>query len=163
MEESTLRGLPAGAGFKPPSAASVKSPCRERRGKRREQHVRYESRRRTPVNHHSSVESVLDDNIKTGEVILLRDEPIGNLLTRWPVSCIEMARARFGLLCGTAGTCVVMLREPAKRNNLEAQSTDEQRRGGPTRSSVEGFVMDLEPRSRVVLPKFSSTRKGRNG
>ena len=162
MEEPTLRGLPAGAGLKPPSAASVKSHCRERRGKRRDKRVRYEPRRRTQVNHRSSVESVLDD-IKTGVFLLLRDKSIGNLLTGWAVSGIEMARARFGLLCGTARTCVVMLREPVKRSNLKTQSTDAQRRGGPTRSSVEGSVMDLEPRSRVVLPKSSSTRMGRNG
>lgn len=127
----------------------------------RDKHVRYESRRRTPVNHHSSVETVLDD-IKTGEVMLLRDEPIGNLLTGWAVSGIEMARARFGLLCGTVGTCVVMLRETVKRSNLKAQSTKAHRRGGLTRSSVERSVMDLEPRSRIVLLKSSSTRKGRN-
>jgi len=161
MEESTLRGLPAGAGLKPPSAAWIKSLCRERRGKRRDKHVRYEPRRRTPVNHHSSVESVLDD-IKTGVFLLLRDKPIGNLLTGWAVSGIEMARARFGLLCGTAGTCVVMLRETVKRSNLKAQSTDAQRRGGLTCSSVERPVMGLEPRSQIVLPKLSSTRKGRN-
>lgn len=161
MEESTLRGLPAGADLKPPSAAKVKSLCRERRGKRHDKHVRYEPRRRTPVNHHSSVETVLDD-IKTGEVMLLRDEPIGNLLTGWAVSGIEMARARFGLLCGTAGTCVVMLRETVKRSNLKAQSTNAHRRGGLTRSSVERSVMDLEPRSQIVLLKSSSTRKGRN-
>lgn len=95
--------------------------------------------------------------------MLLRDEPIGNLFTGWVVSGIEMARARFGLLCGTAGTCVVMLREPVKRSNLKIQSTDAQCRGGLTRSSVERSVMDLEPRSRVVLPRSSSTRMGRNG
>ena len=161
MEETTLRGLPAGAGLKPPSAALVKSPCREHRGKRRDKRVRYGPRRRTPVNHRSSVENALDD-IKTGEVMLLRDKPIGNLLTGWAVSGIEMARARFGLLCGTARTCVVMLREPVKRSHLKAQSTDAQRRGGPTRSSVEGSVMDLEPRSRVVLPKSSPTWIGRS-
>ena len=161
MEESTLRGLPAGAGLKPPSAASVKSPCRERRGKRRDKRVRYEPRRRTPVNHRASVESVLDD-IKTGVFLLLRDKPIGNLLTGWAVSGIEMARARFGLLCGTARTCVVMPRETAKRSHLKAQSTDAQRRGGLTHSSIEGSVIDLEPRSQVVLPKSSSTHKGRN-
>jgi hypothetical protein len=113
------------------------------------------------VNHRSSVETVLDD-IKTGEVMLPRDKPIGNLLTGWAVSGIEMARARFGLLCGTAGTCVVMLRETVKRRNLKTQSTNAQRRGGLTRSSVERSVMDLEPRSQVVQPKLSSTRKGRN-
>ena len=162
MEEPTLRGLPAGAGLKPPSAALTKSSCRERRGKRRAKHVRYGPKRRTPVNHHSSVETDIDD-IKTGEVILLRDEPIVNLLTGWAVSGIEMARVRSGLLCGTAGTCAVMTREPAKRSNLEAQSTDARRRGGLAHSSVEGSVMDPEPRSQVVLPKHSSTRKGRNG
>lgn len=114
------------------------------------------------MNHCSSVETVLDD-IKTGEVMLPRDKPIGNLLTGWAVSGIEMARARFWLLCGTAGTCVVMLRETVKRSNLKTQSTDAQRRGGLTHSSVERSVMGLEPRSQVVLPKFSSTRKGRNG
>lgn len=45
------------------------------------------------------------DDIKTGEVMLPRDKPIGNLLTGWAVSGIERARSRFGLLCGTAGTC----------------------------------------------------------
>lgn len=113
------------------------------------------------MNHRSSVERALDD-IKIGEVMLPRDEPTGNLFTGWAVSGIEMARARFGLLCGTAGTCVVMLRETVKRSNLKTQSTEAQRRGGPTRSSVEGSVMDLEPRSRIVLPKSPSTRKGRN-
>jgi len=113
------------------------------------------------VNHHSSVETVLVD-IKTGVLILLRDEPIGNLLTGWAVSGIEMARARFGLSCGTAGTCVVMLREVVKRRNLKTQSTNVQRRGGLTCSSVEGSVMDLESRSQVVLPKSLSTHKGRN-
>ena len=113
------------------------------------------------MNHRLSVESALDD-IKTGEVMLLRDKSIGDLLTGWAVSGIEMARARFGLLCGTARTCVVMPREKAKRSHLKAQSTDAQRRGGPTRSSVERSVMDLEPRSRIVPPKSSSTRKGRN-
>ncbi len=113
------------------------------------------------MNHRSSVESTLDD-IKTRMVLLSWDKPIGNLLTGWVVSGIEMARARFGLLCGTARTCVVMLRKPVKRSNLKTQSTDAQRRGGPTHSSVEGSVMDLEPRSRVVLPKSSPTCIGRS-
>ena len=113
------------------------------------------------MNHRSSVENILDD-IKTGVFLLLRDKPIGNLLTGWAVSGIEMARARFGLFCGTAGTCVVMLRETVERRHLKAQSTDAQRRGGPTHSSVEISVMDLEPRSRVVLPKFSPTCIGRS-
>jgi hypothetical protein len=113
------------------------------------------------VNHRSSVETSLDDT-KTGEVMLPRDKPIGSLLTGWAVSGIEMARAWSGLLCGTAGTCAAMLRETVKRNNLKAQSTKAPRRGGLTHSSDEGSVMDLEPRSQVVLPKTSPTRKGRS-
>lgn len=114
------------------------------------------------MNHRSSVETSLDD-IKTGEVMLLRDKPIGNLLTGWAVSGIEMARAWSGLLCGTAGTCAAMLRETAKKSPFKAQSTEAQRRDGLTHSSDEGSVMDLEPRSQVVLPKAPPTRKGRSG
>ena len=113
------------------------------------------------MNHRTSVENILDD-IKTGVFLLLRDQSIGNLFTGWAVSGIEMARARFGLLCGTARTCVVMRRETVKRRHLKAQSTDAQRRGGLTHSSVEGSVMDLEPRSQVVLSKSSSTQMGRS-
>ncbi len=113
------------------------------------------------MNHHSSVESDLDD-IKTGGVMLLRDKLIGNLFTGWAVSGIEMARSRFGLSCGTAGTCVAMLREKAKESNFKAQSTKALHRGGPACNSDEGPVMGLEQRSRVVLPKPLSTRKGRS-
>jgi hypothetical protein len=105
------------------------------------------------VNHHSSVESALDD-IKTGEVMLPWDKPIGNLLTGWVVSGIEMARARSGLLCGTAGTCDCDAKgDGQERGPFKAQSTEAQRRGGLTRNSDEGSVMDLEPRSQVALSK----------
>jgi len=114
------------------------------------------------VNHHSSVESALDD-IKTGEVMLPRDKSIGNLLTGWMVSGIEMARAWSGLLCGTAGTYAAMSRETAKNSPFKAPSTEAQRRDGLTHSSDEGSVMDLEPRSQIVQPKTPPTRKGRSG
>ena len=113
------------------------------------------------MNHHSSVERALDD-IKTGGVVQLRDKLIGNLFTGWAVSGIEMARSRFGLSCGTAGTCTAMLREKAKKSNFKAQSTNALHRDGPACISNEGPVMGLEPRSRVVLPKPSPTRKGRS-
>jgi hypothetical protein len=103
------------------------------------------------VNHRTSVENILDD-IKTGVFLLLRDKPIGNLLTGWAVSGIEMARARFGLLCGTAGTCDCDVKgDSQERGPFKVQSTKAQRRGGLTCSSVEGSVMDLEPRSQVAL------------
>ena len=113
------------------------------------------------MNHHSSVETLIGD-IKTGEVILLRDKPIGNLFTGWVVSGIEMARSRFGLSCGTAGTCAAMLRKKAKKSNFKAQSTKALHRDGSACNSNEGSVMDLEQRSRVVLPKPLPTRKGRS-
>lgn len=114
------------------------------------------------MNPSSSVESAFDD-IKTGEVMLIRDKPIGNLLAGWAVSGIEMARAWSGLLCGTAGICTAMLRETAKKSPFKAQSTEAQRRGGLTHSSDEGSVMDLEPRCQVVLSRSSPTREGKSG
>lgn len=113
------------------------------------------------MNHHSSVERALDD-IKTGGVVQLRDKLIGNLFTGWAMSGIEMARSRFGLSCGTAGTCTAMSREKAKKSNFKAQSTKALHRDGPACSSDEWPVMGLEPRSRVVLPKPLPTRKGRS-
>jgi hypothetical protein len=113
------------------------------------------------VNHHSSVERALDD-IKTGGVVQLRDKLIGNLFTGWAVSGIEMARSRFGLLCGTAGTCTAMSREKAKKSNFKAQSTKALHRDGPACNSDEGSVMGLEQRCRIVLPKPLPTRKGRS-
>jgi len=113
------------------------------------------------VNHRSSVETDLDD-IKTGEVMLPREEPIGNLFTGWAVSGIEMARTRSGLLCGTAGTWSCDVKGAGREKKIEAQNTEAQSRGGPTRSSVEDPVMGLERRGRLVLLKYVSTRMGRN-
>ncbi len=97
------------------------------------------------MNHHSSVESALDD-IKTGDLVFLRDQPIGNLLTGWVVSGIEMARVRSGLLCGTAGTCGCDVKGDGQEKPSQGRSTKAQRGGGRTRSSDEGSVMDLERR-----------------
>ena len=113
------------------------------------------------MNHHTSVESVLGD-IKTGEVMLLRDESIRNLLTGWVVSGIEMARARSGLLCGTAGTCDCDVKGDGQGKPSQGLSTEAQRGGGRTRSSDERSVMDWERRGPVVLLESSSTRKGRS-
>ena len=88
------------------------------------------------MNHHSSVESTLND-IKTGEVLLPRDKPIGNLFTGWAVSGIEMARVRSGLLCGTAGTCGCDVKEMAKRSPLKV--------GVPRRSAgADGPVVAMK-------------------
>ena len=113
------------------------------------------------MNHYSSVETALDD-IKTGEVMLLRDEPIGNLFTGWAVSGIEMARVRSGLLCGTAGTCECDVKGDGQEKPSQGRSTKAQRGGGRTRSSNEGSVMDPERRGSIVLLESSSTGKGRS-
>ena len=102
------------------------------------------------------------DDIKTGEVMLPRDEPIGNLSTGWVVSGIEMARVRSGLLCGTAGTCECDVKGDGQEKTSQGRSTKAQRGGGRTRSSDEGSVMDLEQRGSIVLLESSSTRKGRS-
>jgi ribosomal protein L2 len=108
------------------------------------------------VNHCSSVETDLDD-IRTGEVMLLRDKPIGDLLTGWVVSGIEMARARSGLLCGTAGTWCCDVKGAGQEKKIEVQSTEAQARDGLTRISVEEPVMGLERRGRIVLLEHVST------
>jgi len=102
------------------------------------------------------------DDIRTGEVMLPRDKPIGNLFTGWAVSGIEMARARSGLLCGTAGTWRCDVKGAGQEKRIEAQSTEAQPRDGPTRSSVEEPVMGLERRGRIVLLEHVSTCMGRN-
>jgi hypothetical protein len=113
------------------------------------------------VNHHSSVETALD-GIKTGEVMLPRDELIGNLPTGWAMPGIEMARARSGLLCGTAGTCDCDVKGDGQEKPSQGLSTEARRRGGRARMSDEGSVMDLEQRGSIVLLESSPTREGRS-
>ena len=100
------------------------------------------------------------DDIKTRAVMLPWDKSIGNLFTGWAVSGIEMARVRFWLLCGTAGTCCCDVKGELHEFNLMVKSTNAQRRGGLTRSSDEESVMDLEQRGQAVLSTHSSTSMG---
>ncbi len=88
------------------------------------------------------------------------DKSIGNLLTGWTVSGIEMARARFWLLCGTAGTCYCDVKGEGQELILKAQSTNAQCRGGLIRSSDEESVMDLEQRGQAVPLTHSTTIMG---
>jgi len=52
-------------------------------------------------------------------------------------------------------------RPPSGRNH-KGQSTDARHRGGPTRTSDEGFVMKLERRGRAGQIDQRSTREGRS-
>jgi len=100
------------------------------------------------------------DDIKTREVMLPWDKSIGNLLTGWAVSGIEMARVRSWLLCGTAGTCRCDAKGENHEYNLKVKSTNAQRRGGLTRSSDNEPVMGSEQRGQAVLSTHLSTIMG---
>jgi hypothetical protein len=108
--------------------------------------------------------SALDD-VETGLDETAWDESGGCLLMGQAVSGMEVARAWFGLWCGTwepvvprpraASGAVVACGRSWKGGPQAADprgaSTDAGHRGGPTRSSDEGPVMGLERRGRVVL------------
>lgn len=51
------------------------------------------------------------------------------------------------------GTCPLMAREICKREDPARENTDAVGRGGATRSSEEGFVMNLERRGCITQPK----------
>ena len=94
--------------------------------------------------------SKLTGDIKTGGHNYPWEEPIGNLLTGWVVSGIEMARVRFGRFSGTAGTRNHDAKGAHQVKKIEMQSTEARSEGGPTRSSGEAPVMGVERRGRVV-------------
>ncbi len=48
------------------------------------------------------------------------------------------------------GTCVSMLREKPKWRTHKGESTDARHRGGPTRSSDEVSVMEMERRGWLI-------------
>jgi hypothetical protein len=104
--------------------------------------------------------------IRTGVDKMPRDEPGGSLLTGQVVSGMKVARARFGLRCGTwepvapcprmssgasAWPALVRGSENPEQQICEGESSDAGHRGGPSRSSDEGPVMGLERRGWVVL------------
>ena len=59
--------------------------------------------------------------------MLAWDEFIGNLLIGWAMPGVEMARARFGLSCGTVGTCCIDAKGDGQAQQRKAQSTDAMR------------------------------------
>ena len=111
--------------------------------------------------------------IKTGVGKMPRDEPGGSLLTGQVVPGMKVARARFGLRCGTwepvaprpraTSGASFGLRSRCGRENPEQQicegeSSDAGHRGGPSRSSGEGPVIGLERRGWVVRAGFQINR-----
>lgn len=56
--------------------------------------------------------------------MLAWDKLIGSLPTGWAVPGIEMARARFRLSCGTAGTSSVDAKGEGQAHKRKAESTE---------------------------------------
>ena len=71
-----------------------------------------------------------------------------------------MARVRFGLLCGTAGTRDCDVKGDGQEKPSQGLSTEAQRGGGRTRNSDEGSVMDLEQRGPIVLLEHRQPARG---
>ena len=73
------------------------------------------------------------------------------------MSGIKMARARFWLFCGTAGTCDCDAKGEDQEKKIKVQSTNAQHRDGPICKSDDASVMDVEQRDRIDLLKYVST------
>lgn len=138
----------AGAGCKPPQAAWVKSPGRERCGKGAVQASGENRRRRTTVNCRSSVESAQMTS-KPGLDVIPGSAWRGPVY--WPCGVRHRGSASsvqaLTLNCGNLRT-----RCEGKGTSMicEADITDARSRGGATRSSDEVIVMMMERRGRVI-------------
>ena len=168
-----LRGRPAGGARKPPRGAPVKSRGVERRGKGvrkvRQVWITKASESKPPL----KCRKRIDDVRNRGRVVapgLAWREPAD-----WPGGCPAwmVARAWSGLSCGTRepvapmgrpgqwsglGLRLAVWSENPKQLICEGESSDAGHRGGPTRSSDEGSVMELERRGRVVLACLAANR-----
>ena len=164
-----LRGRPAGGGRKPPRGAPVKS-----RGAELAETARHRARQ-VWITKASASEPLMRrrkrmDDIETGVESLPRDEPGGCLLIGQAVSGVKVARAWSGLSCGTgepvaptgwsaSGAVLACGRSSQARTpsswNCEGESSCAGHRGGPSRISVEGSVIGLERRGRVVLASLA--------
>ena len=118
------------------------------------------------------------DGIETGAGKMSREESGGCLLIGQAVSGMKVARARFGLWCGTwepvaprpratSGVCCGLRsfrgREIPEQQELRGAEYRVGHRGGPSRSSGEGPVMGPERRGRVVLACLAANRLGVGG
>jgi hypothetical protein len=112
-------------------------------------------------------------DIETRVESLLWDEPGGCMSIGQAVSGVKVARAWSGLLCGTrepvaptgdsaSGAVLscgrVFQARTSSSGNCEGESSRAGHRGGPSRISVEGPVIGLERRGRVVLVSLAVNR-----
>jgi hypothetical protein len=90
------------------------------------------------------------DDVKTGGESLLRDESGGYLCTGQMASGMKAARRRSRLLWRTWEPVTLMRRETRKWRTHKRESTEARYRGGATRSSEEGSVMERERRGCLI-------------
>ncbi len=138
----------AGAGCKPPQAAWVKSPGRERCGKGVDQASGENQRRRTTVNCRSSVESA---QMTSKPGLDVTPGSAWRMPAYWPCGVrhrgsASLVRAPM-LNCGNLRS---RCQGKGTSANCEADSTDARSRDGATRSSDEVAVMVMERRGRVI-------------
>jgi hypothetical protein len=156
-----LRSLPAGAGFKPPRAALAEDRCRERRGQRQIEKVCQVRIEKTSTSEPPFRRRKCVDDIKTRGQAYSWDEPIGE-----PADWVGGVRRRGGVSsirahpwnCGNSG-CDAKRKDQAKKSkveSIEARSED-----GPACISVEGLVMSVERRGRVVPVQTCANSAGR--
>ena len=149
----------AGAGCKPPQAAWVKSPGRERCGKGARKASGEIQRRRTPVNCRSIVESTQTTSKPGVEV---NPGPAWREPADWP--CDVRHRGSAILVRAPMWNCG-NLRPRCQGNGpsapRKANSTKTRSRGGAARSSGEVAVMVMERRSRVIGSGVQSNCTGR--
>jgi hypothetical protein len=146
----TLRSLPAGAGFKPPRAALAEDRCRERRGQRQIEKVCQVWIEKTSTSEPPFRRRKRVDDIKTRGQVYPWDESIGD-----PAYWVGDVRRRGGVSsirahpwnCGNSDRDAKRKDQvkKSKVESIEARSED-----GPACISVEGLVMSVERRGRVV-------------
>jgi hypothetical protein len=148
IDEMASRARLAGAGRKPPKAAWVKSPGRERCGKGAMKASGENQRRRTHVNCRSIVES---DQMTSKPGVYVGPGQAWREPADWPCDVRHRGSASLvwapTLNCGNLRSRCKGKGSSAKR---EADSTDARSRGGATRSSDEAAVMAVERRGRVI-------------
>jgi hypothetical protein len=156
-----LRSRSAGADFKPPQAARVKSPGGERWGKRRKKF-----RQVWPKETNASEPLMTCRNVPYRR--RNRDLDVYPASKGWgkPADCPTGVRHEGGVTLGQAltrntGTCRSDVKgETQAVNSRKGQSTDAEHRGGNARSRDEGAVMAPDRRGVVVRLYGADNPKG---
>ena len=99
------------------------------------------------------------NDVKTRGQSLFWDQLGRNLFTAQATSGGRGGVSSMQALVWNVGTCASMRRKQLKRTTRESLSTDAGHRGGVTRCSEEGSVMELERRGGTVQPDRKINRQ----